>query len=102
MISLYDELPAPLQRSVMVRELLAMAKNREEPGSEEAEQILWELLDATGPDSETCGILGRVFKSRAAAADNEFDAEEALGEAIRYYALGFEAIPATTSPASTP
>lgn len=93
MISLYEILPAPLQRSVMVRELLAMAKNRVVKGSEEAEQILKDILDATGPDSETCGILGRVFKSRSAAATNEFDAADALDEAIKYYTMGFKADP---------
>lgn len=90
-IDLHDgELPPTLRRSVMVQELLGMACNRMERGSERAEQILSALIEEHGPDSETCGILGRVFKDRFDKADSS-EKDTLLTMAIRIYRLGFEA-----------
>jgi tetratricopeptide (TPR) repeat protein len=92
MISLVDEMPAPLSSTVMVQEQLALALNRDGRG-EEAERVLKNLLAQRGPSSETYGILGRVYKDRWEKATKDKDEHGARGllrEAINAYLQGFE------------
>jgi MAP3K TRAFs-binding domain len=60
----------------------------------EAESILKTLLGRRGPSSETCAILGRVYKDRwesALKAGNGPLAGESIQKAIGAYRQGFEA-----------
>jgi hypothetical protein len=93
MISLVPKMSAPLAATVLVQEQLALALNRAGRG-EEAERILLDLIARRGPSSETCSILGRVYKDRWEAAQkegNEALARGVLGQAIDAYLKGFEA-----------
>lgn len=86
-------MPAPLARTVLVREQLALALNRAGRG-EEAEGVLLDLIAARGPSSETYGILGRVYKDRWESARRAGQAARAAGlldKAIAAYRKGFEA-----------
>ena len=59
-----------------------------------AERVLSELLERRGPSSETCGILGRVYKDRWEAAlerGERWLARGLLDKAIEAYLRGFEA-----------
>ena len=93
MIRVVTLLNPVIANTVLMREQLALAMNRV-GRSEEAEGVLVKLLNERGPNSETLGILGRVFKDRwlAARADGE-DARAAglLRKAISVYRRGFEA-----------
>ena len=92
MVGLVDRMAPPLAATVMVQEQLGLALNRSGKG-EQAEQVLKALIDRRGPSSETCGILGRVYKdrwSRAQAEGDSFLARGMLKKAIRAYLDGFE------------
>ncbi len=92
MIRLAGEMPTPLASTVMVREQLALALNRDGRG-EEAEAVLKDLIARRGPSSETYGILGRVYKDRwerAVQEGDEIGARGLLREAINAYLKGFE------------
>ncbi|MEZ5963199.1 MAG: TRAFs-binding domain-containing protein [Planctomycetota bacterium] len=94
MIAFVGDLDPALQRTVLVREQLALALNRQEPGSTEAERVLRELIHDRGTASETNGILGRVYKDRylrARDAGRSDEARGALRRAIDAYLAGFEA-----------
>jgi tetratricopeptide (TPR) repeat protein len=83
----------PLQESVMVQEQFALALNRDERGGD-AERVLLQLIERRGPSSETCGILGRVYKDRWDAARRAGQAMLARGlldKAIDAYLRGFQA-----------
>ena len=93
MVDLAAEMPAPLARSVMVREQLGFALNRLKR-RDEAEQVLLELIQERGPSSETNGLLGRVYKDHwddARNANDTFAAAGWLAKAIDAYRQGFEA-----------
>jgi hypothetical protein len=92
MISLFSEMSAPLGASVLVREQLALALNREGRG-EEAEEVLLALVERQGPSSETLGLLGRVYKDRwnRARASGSPAASALLAKAIDAYRRGYEA-----------
>lgn len=93
MVDLAAQMPAPVARSVMVREQLGFALNRLKR-RDEAEQVLRELIAERGPGSETNGILGRVYKDRwdeARKAGDVFSAAGWLTRAIDAYLQGFEA-----------
>jgi tetratricopeptide (TPR) repeat protein len=93
MIALTEKMALPLFETTMVQEQLALALNRAGRGTE-AENILRTLLERQGPSSETCAILGRVYKDRWEAALNAGDnrlAGECLQNAIDTYRQGFEA-----------
>ena len=93
MIALTKKMALPLVETTMVQEQLALALNRAGRGTE-AESILKTLLARQGPSSETCAILGRVYKDRWEAALNAGDnrlAGESLQKAIDAYRQGFEA-----------
>jgi tetratricopeptide (TPR) repeat protein len=93
MIALVQKMSTPLAATVMVQEQLALALNRAGQG-EGAERILLDLIERRGPSSETCGILGRIYKDRWDAALKSGDtllARGMLEKAIAAYLRGFEA-----------
>ncbi len=93
MVDLVAQMPAPLARSVMVREQLGFALNRLKR-RDEAEQQLLELIGERGASSESNGLLGRVYKDRwdeACQAADGFVADGWLRKAIETYLQGFEA-----------
>jgi tetratricopeptide (TPR) repeat protein len=93
MVELYKKMSPPLQKTAMVREQLALARNRLGE-SEMAEQILTELIAQRGPSSETYGILGRVYKDqweKAVRAGDPAMSGGLLRKAIDAYLKGFEA-----------
>jgi len=92
MIDLVARMTPPLAATVMVQEQLALALNRAGRG-EDAERVLTDLIEKRGPSSETCGILGRVYKDRWEAAAKAGDRPRARGfleKAIDAYRRGFE------------
>jgi hypothetical protein len=93
MISLVPKMPQVVTATVLVQEQLGFALNRTGRG-EEAEQVLLDLIARRGPASETCGILGRVYKDRWEATLKEGKdvlARGLLEKAIDAYCQGFEA-----------
>lgn len=93
MIALAGRMAPPLAATVMVREQLALALNRAGRG-EEAEAMLLQLIAEHGTNSETCSLLGRVYKDRWQAARDRGDMDVARGlldKAIAAYLQGFEA-----------
>jgi hypothetical protein len=92
MIALVARMSRPLANTVMVREQLGLALNRAGRG-DDAERVLRDLIESRGASSETCGILGRVYKDRweaALAAGETFLARGLLDNAIATYLRGFE------------
>lgn len=93
MVRLIHQFSGPLAQTVMVREQLGLALNRLKR-RDEAQQVLLTLIDERGSSSETCGILGRVYKDQwedATKAGNAFLAKGYLDKAIKIYLQGFEA-----------
>ncbi|MDP1633238.1 MAG: TRAFs-binding domain-containing protein, partial [Gallionellaceae bacterium] len=93
MVDLVGRMAPPLATTVMVREQLGLALNRADRG-EEAEAILLTLIAERGASSETCAILGRVYKDRWEAGLKRGEAALARGlleKAINAYLRGFEA-----------
>lgn len=93
MIALADRMAPPLAATVMVREQRALALNRAGRGAE-AEAALRALIAERGASSETCGLLGRVYKDRWDAAVKAGDQRRARGvlrQAVDAYLQGFEA-----------
>ena len=93
MESLVGNMPPVVRELVMVQEQLAFALNRLGK-SDEAEVILLQILDRIGPNSETLGILGRVYKDRwenALEREEPVDRDALLERAIETYIKGFEA-----------
>ena len=62
-VALAEAMPEFVRRVPQVREQLAFALNRLDRRVE-AEEILLRLLDERGADSETYGLLGRVYKDQ--------------------------------------
>jgi tetratricopeptide (TPR) repeat protein len=91
MVALVEEMPPPLAESSLVQEQRALALNRL-GRSDEAEEVLKEVLQRRGPSSETLGILGRVYKDRwERARDGQPElARQLLDDAITVYLKGFE------------
>lgn len=93
MIACYEEMDAPLQKIKMVQEQLGFAYNRN-GASEEAKRVLEGVIEEYGPDPETNGILGRVYKDlykEAKEANNKLKAVGFLNMAIKSYKEGFDA-----------
>jgi MAP3K TRAFs-binding domain len=93
MVDLVARMAEPLKRVGMVREQFAFALNRLKQ-RDHAEQVLVDLMAERGPNSETCGILGRVYKDRWGIATEAGDALVASGwleKSIATYLKGFEA-----------
>lgn len=92
MIALAGTMAKPLAASPLVREQLALALNRAGRG-EQAQRVIEQLLAERGPSSETCSILGRVYKDRweqALAAGERDAARDLLARAIDAYLQGFD------------
>jgi len=92
MIALVPKMAAPLAATPLVQEQLGFALNRAGE-SDHAERVLCDLIASRGPSSETCGILGRVYKDRYEAAlerGETFAARGLLAKAIQTYLQGFE------------
>ena len=93
MINLYERLPAVLQRSILMREQLGFALNRK-GDKRRALEVLEGVVQEQGPSSETCGLIGRVYKDQwmeARKSGNDFLAGGHLDKAIASYVRGFEA-----------
>lgn len=93
MIAIYERLPETLQRVVLVREQLAFACNRL-GDRKRALEILDAIIDNHGYSSETCGLMGRVYKDlwvEAAQQNQAVLAKGYLDKAIDAYVRGFEA-----------
>jgi len=91
MITLVSQMPTPLQQTVMVQEQLGFALNRVGQ-RKEAIHVLEEVISKHGKNSETCGILGRVYKDYwSENSSNETLAKGYLNKAIQTYLDGFEA-----------
>lgn len=93
MIALVAKMSKPLAATPLVREQLGLALNRAGRG-DEAERVLLDLIAQRGESSETCGILGRVYKDRwevAVKGGETFAARGLLNKAIEAYLRGFEA-----------
>jgi tetratricopeptide (TPR) repeat protein len=92
MVKLIHRFSRPLAETVMVREQLGLALNRLKR-HDEAQQVLLKLIEERGPSSETCGILGRVYKDQwedASKSGNAFLAAGYLDKAIKMYLQGFQ------------
>lgn len=93
MVELYERMPVELKRAVMVREQLGLAQNRLGQ-RQQAIDTLETVIAEHGPSSESCGILGRVYKdlwSEAKAAGEGTLADGYLRKAIDSYERGFRA-----------
>lgn len=100
MVDLVARMAQPLARTVLVQEQLGFALNRA-GRSPEAERVLREVIEQHGASSETCGLLGRVYKDRweatlatdksPLAAGASALARGLLDKAIATYLQGFEA-----------
>jgi hypothetical protein len=91
MVALYERMPVPLQRTVMVREQLAFALNRLRR-RDDAIDVLEKVIDEGGT-SETYGLMGRVYKDMwvdASRRSDSFAAGGYLDRAIGAYVRGFE------------
>ena len=92
MIALVPRMAAPLAAATMIREQLGFALNRA-GDADEAARVLLKLIGDHGASSETCGILGRVYKDRwdtACAANEELKAKGWLKKTVDMYLRGFE------------
>jgi tetratricopeptide (TPR) repeat protein len=92
MTRLIEKLPEPVRRTRLVCEQYGFALNRAGRSSD-AERVLREVLDVSGPSSETYGLLGRVYKDRweAERHGSVLKARGELDQAIDAYRRGFEA-----------
>jgi hypothetical protein len=92
MTALYARMPAPLQRTRLVREQYAFALNRCGRRGE-AETVLRAVIGEYGPSSETNALLGRVYKDQWTQAQgaNDLAARGYLRKAVAAYLEGFEA-----------
>jgi len=90
MIDLVNRMSKPLQKTVIVQEQLGFALNRVGK-RKEAIKVLEDVIDRHGKNSETCGILGRVYKDLwDDNKSNETLAKGFLKKAINIYLDGFE------------
>jgi hypothetical protein len=97
-IALADDAPPELAQSPELRQLLSLALNRRGgPNDQErAISIMEQQIAETGGDSETYGILGRIYKDRYDEAKKRGDETEAaayLEKAIHEYREGFNKNP---------
>lgn len=91
MIQLCQEMPLDLHKTILVQEQKAFALNRLGK-REEATTVLKSLITEFGESSETCGLLGRVYKDQYKDAKNTNKpilSKAALQESIKYYRQGF-------------
>ncbi len=91
---LREQMPEEMARHSRVRRRYAFALNRD-GRSEEAEQVLKELIAEDGPSPDVCGGLGRVYKDRW---DDDDRPPEVLDQAIESYLQGHESGPGNPYP----
>lgn len=91
MVALVENMSAPLRGTILVREQLGFALNRQDR-RDEAEDVLTDVIEDHGPSSETSGILGRVYKDRweEAVESGSPAASGYLEKAVETYLEGFE------------
>ena len=92
MADLVNKMPKPLRQTAMVQEMYGFALNRT-AHRDKAIYVLEEVIKKHGKNSETCGILGRVYKDlrgEALKQGDEIKAKEYLNKAIDTYLAGFE------------
>lgn len=93
LINLVKKMSKPMQNALMIQEQLGFALNRNGQ-REEAIKVLEKVIDKNGVSSETCGILGRVYKDlwdENKKAGNKAKADGYLKKAIDTYLIGFKA-----------
>lgn len=93
MIDFYEHFPAELKRSILVREQYGFALNRAGNGNE-ALRTLEDIIAEQGPSSETCGLIGRVYKDKwmkSIESGRDAEASGYLKRAVESYIRGFEA-----------
>lgn len=90
MIDLVEKMPEHLRRSLLVQEQLGFALNRAQRGPE-AERVLLNAIETYGANSETCGILGRIYKDRWKNETDPMMQQSYLRQSIDMYIKGFEA-----------
>lgn len=91
LIRFADELPSHTRDVVQIQQMLALALNRRNhPGDHDRAVALMErVVEKTGGDGETHGILGRIYKDRFEQAGNVKDIQKATA----HYRAGFEKEP---------
>ena len=97
-IALAEDAPPELAQSPELRQLLSLALNRRggREDQERAISIMEQQIAETGGDSESYGILGRIYKDRYDQAKKRGDDAEAaayLEKAIHEYREGFNTNP---------
>ena len=93
MVALAGKMPPHLAPTTLVQEQLGFALNRAGK-PDDAEAVLKAVIERHGASSETCGLLGRVYKDRwdaAVMAGENFAAKGLLSKSIETYLQGFEA-----------
>lgn len=87
-----QSLPAHLRRTQVFQEQYGFALNRAGK-KEKAVQVLDKILEENGPNSETLGILGRIYKDQfnAFKDTDRIKAKGFLNKAIDTYLMGFKA-----------
>ena len=97
-ISLAEDAPPTVAQSPEVRQMLALALNRRGKSGDQdrAISLMEQQIQETGGDSESFGILGRIYKDRydqAKLKKSPAEAAENLDRALNYYRQGFEKNP---------
>ncbi len=97
-VALADDAPPEIRKSPEVLNFLVLALNRRNgPGDQErAISLMEQQIAETGGDSESFGILGRIYKDRydqAKERDDIREAQQNLDKAIETYRAGFEKNP---------
>jgi hypothetical protein len=104
MIELYERMSETLKCQILVREQLGFAYNRragmksrtigdQRADRQRALEILQGVVDQQGPNSETCGLIGRIYKDQwdESRENDPILATGYLDSAIDNYLLGFRA-----------
>ncbi|REG94351.1 TRAFs-binding domain-containing protein [Algoriphagus antarcticus] len=92
MVDFIDSLPNHLKGTVVVQEQYGFALNRA-GNKDKAIDVLTKLVEEKGSNSETLGILGRIYKDKynEAKSSKAFLAKGFLNKAIEVYTDGFKA-----------
>jgi tetratricopeptide (TPR) repeat protein len=92
MVDFIESLPNHLKGTVVVQEQYGFALNRA-GNKDEAIEVLTKLVEEKGSNSETLGILGRIYKDKynEAKSSKAFLAKGFLNKAIEIYTDGFKA-----------
>lgn len=92
MVRFIECLPAFLKKTVLIQEQYGFALNRAGK-KDEAINVLQSLIEENGPSSETCGILGRVYKDKynELKENKPLLANGYLDKAIETYMMGYKA-----------